>query len=153
VVGTTSAYTVKKLFFFTFPLASLLWVNWLATSGIGASLWERGLGRLGGYRSWVTGAATLLLGGVGGFQLLAGDLKRPGPEPGHDPVQVARRLALRRAALGLSYYHDPKYPLGAYFASVTGLHLNRDQGLSCWETFRSQQVSIGTLVREVRISN
>jgi hypothetical protein len=148
VRGTTSAYTVKKFFFFAFPLASLLLICWLI----------HGLKAINLQIAIPPGpalAAALVLGAVRLYVVLVDDFKRPYFGRAHDPVHLAHRLAQKRQTLPRSYYYDPEYPMGSLYASVAGLRINRDLGLRCWEglAFRDHApVSFWQLVHDGHIA-
>jgi hypothetical protein len=148
VQGTTSAYTVKKFFFFTFPLASLLWISWLADASKAMALPTAVPPRL-------ALAGALGLAGVCLYQMLAADFKRPYFGRAHDPVRLAHRLAGKRETLYRCYYYDPEFPMGSLYASVAGLRINRDQALRCWEalSFRDKApVSFWQLVHDGHVA-
>jgi hypothetical protein len=148
VQGTTSAYTVKKFFFFAFPLASLLWIYWLV-HGVKAIAFPIAV------PAGLAPVAALVLVGICLYQMLADDFKRPYFGRAHDPVYLARRLAGKREPLPRSYYFDPEYPVGSLYASVAGLQINRDLAFRCWEalSFRDNApVSFWQLVSDGHIA-
>jgi hypothetical protein len=148
VQGITSAYTVKKFFFFTFPLASLLWVAWLV----------RGLQAINlriAIPARPAVAAAVVLTGVGLYQVLADDYYRPYFGRAHDPIHLAHRLAEQRETLPRSYYYDPQHPMGSLYATVAGLRLHRDVGVYCWEAlaFRERaRISFWQIVHDGHIA-
>lgn len=151
LLGTTSAYTVKKFFFFTFPLASLLWFYWLTAWLRQTNFWGRGFGWFEGYRpGFVWGVATVLAWALLNRTLGVSSL-RPGVEPGHDPLVATRLLEGRRATTPPSYYYDPRYPMGSLFATVAGLRVERDIARRCQEALQFRNlapVPLATLVRD-----
>jgi hypothetical protein len=134
VLGVAGGYyNAKKLFFLTFPLAGLLWVCGPAgrLSGRG---WPGPVRSPAARAALATGCLLAALIGLGFW--LGRDPRRPGrARPGRDPVATSRVLAeLRPQVPTRTYFHDPASPMNALFASVTGLEMNHDAALHCWES-------------------
>jgi hypothetical protein len=135
-------YAFKTLYFYTFPLAALLGIVGLVPylARVSASWLPLSPGAMRRMPQVV--AASLLLAGV--LQLAHKDLGlRRGvsksapasdcPPPERLPAAVARTLdGLASDHQGWCYF-DPQQPVGAFFASVVGLHLEWETAVFCRE--------------------
>jgi hypothetical protein len=156
-------YSALKLFWLTFPLASLLWLCWL--SRLLCRTWR--LPRQRVVRVAVA-AGCLLLALYGLRSLVQQDPRRPSLRL-KPPTDLVERTRLRQARdavaashrlrrlLGRTnhappyvYFHDPAMPFGSLFATVTALETNHDAAYGCWLSLHFKQ-SLADLLRRERV--
>jgi hypothetical protein len=106
-------YAVKKLFFFSGPLTTALWIVWLA----------RPLSRPAPALLVRTVAGGVLAAGL--FLIFAEMGRSPASSPSRDPVPMAERLLGRRGTLAETAYFDPARPIGSVYVNLVGLGASR----------------------------
>jgi hypothetical protein len=154
-------YAVKSLFFYTFPLGSLLAILWLLPYCRRLpSIWQ-------GY--WQTAERRKLLHVLAGGFLLASfallyhqdrglrSFVRLNEDsaaarryyPPHDQLPPAVSRALADVATGHQgwYYLDPNQPFGAFYATLLGLHLEFNTAIECRDRLLAHDyAALGSLV-------
>jgi hypothetical protein len=164
-------YSAMKLYWYTFPLATLLWVGWLCRL-LAASAGRVGLPRLASRRAVAAGCVLCAIWGLNslvrqdprrprllGLGAIRRTLLRLPPNPGsvanslrlsqeRDAVVAARRLAGRpNHAAPWVYFYDPAMPFGSLFASVVGLETHHDAALGCWMSLGLREVALADVSR------
>ena len=139
VLGTCAPYAVKSLFFFTFPLASFLWILW------GYSYLERFHKPAAFWAARLVPLAAVLLMAILGYRLVRMDpgmrwsipqradshrFQRPAPE--QLPHQVSEALRQLAGSYPAFYYFDPLQPTGAYYATLIGLGMEKELAQACF---------------------
>jgi hypothetical protein len=146
VQGTCALYAVKSLFFFTFPLATLLWAVW-STRLTDIRRWFAG--------DWWTTAVRLrfvTLAAILSVTALGIRLKKMDPglrwrarhpagldthpvalQPQYLPHQAAEALCQLADKYRGYYYFDPYQPFGSYYATLAGLQMERSQAAAYFE--------------------
>jgi hypothetical protein len=136
--GSCAPYAVKSIFFFTFPLASLLLALW------GGQLSRRlAWPPVAKVPAWATAALAVALLTLLVAHALRKDysLRRdirartnhPRARPRKEalPHEASQRLKALRSTCPGCYYHDPRQPSGSFYATVVGLGLRRAVADEC----------------------
>jgi hypothetical protein len=146
VWGACAPYAVKSVFYYTFPLAALLGMVWLATlcSGRLPAPWRALLQTAQRRKVPYFLAAGLLLASMAmlchldrGLRTFVKPGNAAGPAACYYPPRDQLPQTISTALAGIArehegwYYFDPIQPFGAFYASIVGLNLDWQTAVFC----------------------
>lgn len=153
--STMAPYAVKKLFFYTFPAASLLWILWvqrLLAPQLGHWL-STASGRIDWFSRLKVVAALGLLGValVQNYkECVVDELKFPRTSIDDSPAAIARYLWEERKAMPPAAYFDPQFPHASLYVTVAGLDQPLGSAYLC-QKLAAKELSAGAFVSQCGI--